>query len=326
MEDMRISLVDDEQLIVDGLRKILSRQFPEAEVVTSTDPASALKRMETELPDLLITDLRMPEITGLELIARARKAGVKYCAVLTGLDEVPLLQESIRLQVCDYLIKPVNKKELFDMITRVQEQIRQEDDRQINTLAQQFCLGNRPDEQTGHELAARIARSDFPPVTLDNFIRAAGRMIPFWEVCRQAALPAAGKISDSEFGAWLRNLPAVRTAGSPEIREIVSILHRDYQQELTVGQLAATMYVQPNYFTTLFKKETGIGFIQYLNRIRIEEACRKMLSAPGLSMQEIAELCGFPSPRHFYTVFKKMTGMTPGAFQNEMEQAGFIRR
>ncbi len=108
---MRILLVDDEQLIVNGLKKIISRQFPDVETRGFTDPVQALEELKADPAFLLITDIRMPRMTGLQLIQEAREAGVKYCAILTGLEDVPLLQKSIRLQVCDYLIKPVNKED-----------------------------------------------------------------------------------------------------------------------------------------------------------------------------------------------------------------------
>ncbi len=322
---MRIMLVDDEQLIVDGLKKIILRRFPGAEVSACTDPAEALEQMRREKPELLITDIRMPEITGLQLIPKAREAGVRYCAVLTGLDDVPLLQESIRLQVCDYLIKPVNKEELFALILRTEERIRQEGTEHANEIARMFRSGEWDDARTAQALTGQIRRSDCVPLALDAFLAAAGREQPFWETCRMAASMVKGEKTDAEAGAALRGLPAARTPSSPEWTEILADLRERYAEELTVAQAASKMYLQPNYFTTLFKKETGKGFIQYLNQLRIEEVCRRILTDPGQVVQEAAERCGFSSPRYFYTVFRKQTGVTPGEFRKEMEDAGFIR-
>ena len=127
---MHVVIVDDEQWIVAGLNKILTRQYPDMRVSAFTDPLAAEMFMNTCLPDLLITDIRMPQLSGLELIARMRDAGLRHYAVLTGLNDVHLLQESIRIQVTDYLIKPVSKAELFALIDRVTQslaRLRQED-------------------------------------------------------------------------------------------------------------------------------------------------------------------------------------------------------
>ena len=322
---MKILLVDDEQLIVDGLKKIISRQFPEVEPYGFTDPIRALDEMKNELPTLLITDIRMPEMTGLQLIQQAKEIGVRNCAVLTGLDDVPLLQESIRLQVCDYLIKPVNKEELYSLIRRIQEQIARESMEQTNVLAENFCSGAWTDEQVARELGARMKRSDCPPVALQEFILMSGRELPFWEICDKAIAVVLRKWTDEEFGTMLRQLPVVKKTTSPEIQKVLAEIRANYAQDLTVTQMGETTHLQPNYLTTLFRKETGKGFIQYLNQYRIEEACRMMLTNPDCPLQDVAEACGFQSPRYFFTVFKKLTDSTPGAFREKMEAAGFIR-
>lgn len=322
---MKILLVDDEQLIVDGLKKIISRQFPEVEPYGATDPIRALDAMKKELPTLLITDIRMPEMTGLQLIQQAKEIGVKNCAVLTGLDDVPLLQESIRLQVCDYLIKPVNKEELYSLIRRIQEQTARESTEQANELAENFCSGAWTDEQVAHELRVRMKRSDCPPVALQEFIQMSGRELPFWETCDEAVEVAGGKRTDQEFGMMLRQLPVAKKTASPEIQKVLVAIRTNYAQDLTVTQMGEITHLQPNYLTTLFRKETGKGFIQYLNQYRIEEACRMMLMNLACPLQDVAEACGFQSPRYFFTVFKKLTDSTPGAFREKMEAAGFIR-
>ena len=322
---MKIILVDDEQLIVEGLKKIISRQFPDQETVGFTDPVRALEALKNAPADLVITDIRMPEMTGMQLIQRAKEAGLKYCAILTGLNDVPLLQESIRMQVCDYLIKPVNKEELYALIRRTQEQVSREQAEQADDLAEKFRSGAWEEARVAEALSARMRRSDEPPVVLREFLRAAERELPFWEVCRLAASVMKAEIPDAELGSRLRRLPVMKEPASPDIREILAAFRRDYCQDLTVNGMAGAMHLQPNYLTTLFKKETGKGFIQYLNQIRIEEACGMILTQPAMSLQDVAEKCGFPSPRYFFTVFKKMTGMTPGAFRDFLAEAGFIR-
>ena len=72
---MRIAIVDDEQFIVEGLMKIIGRAYPEEELKGFTDPQEALASLSESLPELLITDIRMPNLTGLELIASLKKTG-----------------------------------------------------------------------------------------------------------------------------------------------------------------------------------------------------------------------------------------------------------
>ena len=72
---MRIVLVDDERLIVEGLKKTIGRKYPEMDISAFTGPADVPNEIKARLPELLITDIRMPGMTGLELIAACRKLG-----------------------------------------------------------------------------------------------------------------------------------------------------------------------------------------------------------------------------------------------------------
>ena len=313
---MRIALVDDEMLIVEGLKKIIGRKYPDMEIEPFTDPALALEGLQNRLPDLLITDIRMPGMTGLELIARFREKGLRYYAVLTGLDDVPLLQESIRLRVSDYLIKPVNKEELFSLIERTRQQLDQEKKSGSMTLAEVFRAASQSDEEIYMNLKSQMERSDSPVETLDQFIRTAGREMPFWQVCQLAEEMEADGCAPKEIMSRLRALPLEKTVSSPEVRQVVLEMKDAYARDITLAGMANKVFLQPNYFTTLFHKEMGMGFVQYLNQLRIDAACRKIVKEPGLPLQDVGQACGFPSTRYFFSTFKKYTGVTPGTFRD----------
>lgn len=152
---------------------------------------------------------------------RSRSAfasGARY-AVLTGLDDVPLLQESIRLRVSDYLIKPVNKEELFSLIDRTQEQLKQEKQNDALDLAEAFRTAAQSDEEIYAALKDQTNRSDSPVETLDQFIRAAGREIPFWQVCGLANEMAEDARAPKEIMDLLRALPLEKPINSPEVSE-----------------------------------------------------------------------------------------------------------
>ena len=69
------------------------------------------------------------------------------------------------------------------------------------------------------------------------------------------------------------------------------------------------------YMSKFFRRRMGIPFHAYVNRLRVEEACR-LLRTTGESVQRISELCGFSSERTFHRVFKQLTLMTPAAYKN----------
>lgn len=70
------------------------------------------------------------------------------------------------------------------------------------------------------------------------------------------------------------------------------------------------------YLSNLFKKETGVGVVDYLNRIRIREA-KKLLLSTNDKNYEIGEKVGIPNASYFSTIFKKETGMTIQEFRRQ---------
>jgi two-component system response regulator YesN len=84
--------------------------------------------------------------------------------------------------------------------------------------------------------------------------------------------------------------------------------------ELSLNTVAAQVNLSPSHFSTVFSRETGETFIEYLTRIRIEKA-KELLRTTSLKSFEIADRVGYGDPHYFSTVFKKNTGLTPMEFR-----------
>jgi YesN/AraC family two-component response regulator len=76
------------------------------------------------------------------------------------------------------------------------------------------------------------------------------------------------------------------------------------------------MNLHPNYISSLFKKETGHTFVNYLNMLRIKEAQKLLLAQRDLPVCAIGQQVGYDNKHYFTKVFKKYTGTTPGAYRN----------
>jgi len=110
---LKLMLVDDEPIIRDGILDMIEQEKSAfTHIVTASDGKEALEKMEYFLPDLLITDIEMPEMDGLELIVEARKKQVTHVIILSGYDVFEYAQQAVRLHVVDYLLKPVHQAEL----------------------------------------------------------------------------------------------------------------------------------------------------------------------------------------------------------------------
>lgn len=87
-------------------------------------------------------------------------------------------------------------------------------------------------------------------------------------------------------------------------------IHQHYSAPLTLEIVGNQVGLNPSYFSTLFKKETGKGFVEYLTSVRIQSA-RQMLTEGHEPIADIAEAIGFCDLKYFTRQFKKETGLTP---------------
>ncbi|MFV0400843.1 MAG: response regulator, partial [Oscillospiraceae bacterium] len=116
---MKILIVDDDLSILKGL-SIIIRKFEMAEqckIYTSDNGLDALELLSSIPIDLVITDLEMPGISGLELVKQAREHSYTGSfIILTAHADFELARQAMRYQVSDYLLKPVDKQELRRLV------------------------------------------------------------------------------------------------------------------------------------------------------------------------------------------------------------------
>ncbi|MEI5994392.1 response regulator transcription factor [Candidatus Enterococcus mansonii] len=120
-----VLLVDDEYMIVNGLKKIISWETEGFTIKgTARNPKEALTLMETEAIDLVITDITMPEMTGLEFIEAAQKeAGQFEFMILSGYQKFDFLKGGLQLGAINYLMKPVDKEELLKSVKKAKTRL-----------------------------------------------------------------------------------------------------------------------------------------------------------------------------------------------------------
>jgi len=82
----------------------------------------------------------------------------------------------------------------------------------------------------------------------------------------------------------------------------------------SLNEAAAQAGLSPSYFSACFRRETGMGFNEYLTRMRMDRACT-LLTTTDRSVAEIAEELGYYDPSHFIRVFKKAEGVSPRQYR-----------
>ncbi len=95
------------------------------------------------------------------------------------------------------------------------------------------------------------------------------------------------------------------------VKRAIAYLNKNASLQISRWQLADAVNISEDYLTRIFRKEVGISPWDYLNRYRIQLAC-KLLTQTGLSINEIAQDTGFQDQAYFCRVFKKVKGFPPG--------------
>ena len=131
-------------------------------------------------------------------------------------------------------------------------------------------------------------------------------------------------VTAEQLGDILRDNLAIFFAGrtdapdkaeTGDMADVTRYVQENFAENINLTSVAAHFGYSANYFSRYFKQKTGVNFIAYLNRVKIEEACRLLRAEEKLSVREIARRCGYNSPQQFIATFEKLVGMTPGVFQ-----------
>lgn len=125
-------IVDDERNIREGLKAMIDREFPGAfRIALAADGAEALALQAESPADIVITDIRMPNMDGLALIRTMAAAGEDprmrdrepVFIILSGYDDFRYAKEAIKYRVKEYLLKPIVRDELFEALRRAEREL-----------------------------------------------------------------------------------------------------------------------------------------------------------------------------------------------------------
>lgn len=100
------------------------------------------------------------------------------------------------------------------------------------------------------------------------------------------------------------------------VSPIVAYINENYAHINTIDQIAAQFYISKFHLCRVFKAAMQITVVDYLNQVRIKNACR-FLEAEDADVAEISARCGFNSPAYFSNVFKRITGRSPTEYRKE---------
>ncbi len=103
------------------------------------------------------------------------------------------------------------------------------------------------------------------------------------------------------------------------VKQVIQYVEQHYAKDIGLVYVANLVNMNTSYFSSLFKKKTGLSFVTYLHQVRIERA-KELLQDPINKVYEIAKQVGFQNEKYFMKVFKTVVGKTPSEYKQNLDQ------
>lgn len=281
---IKVLVVDDERFVRMGIVGETDWDSLGCEVVGEAENGlDALELVHEKNPDLMICDIRMPKMNGLEMLKKLREEGNPVQVIfLTAYSEFSYAREALKLYAFDYLLKPFEDGELEDAILRAKERIETEREERRNTVLSRSVPDKAPEKDAHTDvLEGDASGNDATVVRL---------RLPFDE----------------------------NTAGlTGYVRDAVLYAAAHYgESTINVAKIAGAVGISEGHLSHCFKKETGYTVMGWLTRYRMKKAV-ELLADHRNKVYEVAEKVGYKDIAYFSNTFKKIAGVAPSEIQEK---------
>ncbi len=283
---MRVMIVDDEPFIRQGLKQLIEASKFNYKVVTEAENGfEALEILRSNRVDLIFADIKMPGMTGLELIERIRKENLSdaHIVVLTGFADFEFARKAMRLKVTDYLLKPIQTAEL----EKIMEMAENRYSAKINDIyveQKKILLDLMADEKNSDE----------------------NKLISTIFTKQKAINSLVDEVKKSD---------EMRKREKKEIGyEVDRYIKEHYRENISLKQIGDLFHVNNVYLGQLLKKRYNMLFKDYINSLRMKDA-EDMLLKTNKRIYQISEELGFANVDIFISRFVQMKGITPNQYR-----------
>lgn len=166
----KLLVVDDEPIIIKGIRSFVDFDaLSISEVYEAFNGEMALESFQTHLPDLVLADINMPKMNGMDfaIAAKSIKPDVKI-ALVTGYDYFDYAVTALKNGIDDYVLKPVSRKDIQDTLKKLIEKLKNDQSSsEISRLVKDIISNSNTSEDTGykskiqHEIDKNISNAEF---------------------------------------------------------------------------------------------------------------------------------------------------------------------
>ena len=301
----------------------------------------ALERLAEEPVDLLVADIRLPDMDGLDFLTAVRQRQDGLCTVLLSTyRDFSYVQQGIPLGVFDYLTKPFTMEAFSGLLQRVEIYLRRQ--RGVPEKLVGNGAGHYPqlaEQEKSLEALLFAGSPDFLPACrqfqADISLPAEQRRLLLASLMDKLTrafdfrFPWVKNLADPANNEMLRRQGFIEQAASLAsrmeryelaqehslLRRICQQVQQTLEQDVSLHGVAASLGISADYAGRLFKRRTGVNFATFVMRMKMERG-KALLAQRREHNYEISARLGYSNPDYFRQLFKNYTGMTPTEYRN----------
>ncbi|SFL84936.1 response regulator transcription factor [Halanaerobium salsuginis] len=378
----KLLLVDDEKPIRHKLINNTDWEKSGYQVYAAANGEAALALIKEKEINILVTDIQMPKLSGMNLIEEAKKIRPQLkIIIISGYAEFEYAQQSIRFGVNDYLLKPFRSQKLLEVVNTARDQILNKQNQASELALLQKEIADYIDHSQAdpfyswlndekfieeqslilnqldlNAVLKRGSKDDILKIVnkivvkvdqlalnkekivlfLNNLILESFKIIKEFDYPIEDLLVLIDKqhlkdiiyadfqkqklaIFLKEFLLRLHDLLTFKPGEQKQqlIAEMKDYIAQNYQQGITLNQLAVKFNLSTGHLSNLFQEETGESFSDYLNMLRLAKA-KELLKTTDNLVYQVADQLGFNDAYYFSSWFKKMVGTSPTTYRENI--------
>lgn len=325
-------IVEDEKLLLEDIVNIVDWEAAGFTVVaTAINGEMGLEKFYKYRPELIITDIEMPVLNGLEMMEKIRETSPSTAfMVLSSYNDFSYVQSAIRLNADDYILKPdVSPEYILKKLEAIKEVFKNHT--ALNTSAYQKSLYDCIETdtvitpETIDGLLERFPYADIE-ANLDKYYSLSVEMMQkaIQNDKLDLAVEEAAVTDMASFGSWLyREISGIQKTRimyfeedlSPVVINAYNYIRQNYADpDLKISDIADSAGISSSRLSVLFKKETGKTVNETITSVRMEEA-KNLLRWKKLKVYEVAERVGYKTSQYFSKSFYQYTGQYPNTYR-----------
>jgi two-component system, response regulator YesN len=345
---MRLMIIDDEMWSREVVKKLIHFDEYSLELIGEADNGlDGLRMIEQLHPDIVITDMKMPGLSGLDLLKKLTKFPTIKTIVMSGFDDYDYLRQAIHSKAVEYLLKPIKEEDINAAIERCMDELRLGNEKKLTSnriftddihhqeylkflRKLQMVIIKKQPEAVGPTLAeltkfnSKVNTSEMIMKLKENLLNQLQQYLHQQNMDYTFVTPSHSSATLTDmidhitpiFSKVLKDIRQPRLKQSSDIINIKNFIDQHYMYPISLDDVSDAFFLSKEHVSRLFRKTYNESVTQYILKKKMENAA-DLIRTSQLNYREIAYQLGFEDISYFYKQFKKIFQCTPGEYKEK---------